>query len=227
MATRQEILEAIQRLAEANDGAPPGQSSFAAATGITEHMWRRKYWVRWSEALLEAGYHPNPFNRRREPNEILDGVVEACRHFGRFPTFDELSLYRSKENRLPTVRGILNHFTNRASLLRALRLHVKGRDDCLDIARMLDDQPVDSTGRDADGYVYLVDEGTRHLILTEKELEALRREITVAELHAIRTDDPEGIANYWRSRFHRTRERDKCLSLTSREIAAFRKRRFQ
>jgi hypothetical protein len=52
---RQTIIDAIQRAAAENGGVMPGRARFERMSGITEGVWRGKYWLRWSDAVAEAG----------------------------------------------------------------------------------------------------------------------------------------------------------------------------
>ena len=61
MYTEKYILDEIKRTAEENHGKPLGVIRFAKETGIREIDWKGKYWTKWSEAIMEAGYTPNPF----------------------------------------------------------------------------------------------------------------------------------------------------------------------
>jgi len=91
------ILSKIRRLAASSDGRPPGQRLFARENGIAEHQWLGKYWTRWSEAIIEAGCKPNMRTERLDSERMLSGVISACRHFGRVPTYAELEIWRKSE----------------------------------------------------------------------------------------------------------------------------------
>lgn len=53
---KRRILEGIKRLATANDGEPPGMTRFERETGIRKREWYPTYWLRWGDALQEAGF---------------------------------------------------------------------------------------------------------------------------------------------------------------------------
>ncbi len=61
IVTKAHILDEIKRTADANGGQPLGRQRFYAEIGIKEADWSGRYWVRWSEALRDAGYSPNRF----------------------------------------------------------------------------------------------------------------------------------------------------------------------
>jgi hypothetical protein len=86
---RAHILAEIRKLA-AENGQAPGQKMFERETGIAAHQWRGKFWARWGDALAEAGYSPNEWNQRLETNQVLLGVIETCRRFGKIPTKYEI-----------------------------------------------------------------------------------------------------------------------------------------
>ena len=49
------IIKEIRRTAEKNGGVPLGMITFYKATGIKIADWRGKLWLRWSDAVKEAG----------------------------------------------------------------------------------------------------------------------------------------------------------------------------
>ncbi len=57
--TKEHILAEIRRTALANGGTPLGRARFFAETGIREADWLGRFWIRWSEAISEAGFSPN------------------------------------------------------------------------------------------------------------------------------------------------------------------------
>ena len=55
-----EILQAIRSIADEN-GAPPGRELFENKTGVKMSDWYPHLWLRWGDALTEAGFEPNKF----------------------------------------------------------------------------------------------------------------------------------------------------------------------
>ena len=58
---KEHIIEEIKRTAEENNGIPLGMNRFKEATGIKREDWLGIYWTKWGDAVLDAGYKPNPF----------------------------------------------------------------------------------------------------------------------------------------------------------------------
>jgi hypothetical protein len=108
---REQILKEIRRLTDAGGGKVPGRRLFESETGIKESAWYGVYWVRWSEAVAEAGFAPN--TQRRKPDEAfyLKKLADAFRHYGRIPTVMELRMYRNNiDSALPNERTIFSNF---------------------------------------------------------------------------------------------------------------------
>ena len=57
--TKHHILDEIKRTARENGGVPLGKERFFQETGIRYEDWFGKYWVRWGDAVQEAGFAPN------------------------------------------------------------------------------------------------------------------------------------------------------------------------
>ena len=75
MVSKQHILNEIVRLAEQNGGKALGRQAFERASGIREHDWLGRYWVRWSDAITEAGLTPNSMIRRRDDADIFRPLI--------------------------------------------------------------------------------------------------------------------------------------------------------
>jgi hypothetical protein len=111
---REEIIREIRRLA-ADAGQAPGQKAFARDTGIQDHQWRGKFWARWGDALVEAGFQPNEWTGRLDSQDVLVSVIAICRHYGRVPTRDEISMYRKTDPSVPSTQAITIDYDGRIS----------------------------------------------------------------------------------------------------------------
>lgn len=61
---RKQILPEIKRMALSNGGRPPGTQALGRECGMRKSDWYPHIWLRWSDALAEAGYAPNTFQTR-------------------------------------------------------------------------------------------------------------------------------------------------------------------
>lgn len=211
---------------------------FAKETSIAEHQWRGRYWARWGDALTEAGFNPNDWTSKRDPDEVLNGVIAGIRHFGRLPTSDELAIYRQSNPDVPPDNTIKRHFGRRDELIAALIKRATEDPGYADIALLLPNVTSAPTApriasKTVEGFVYLIKSGDFYKIGRSDNAERRFKQITVAlpdkaELfHTIRTDDPPGIESYWHRRFLDRRANGEWFKLNSQDVAAFKKRKFQ
>lgn len=235
---RDHIISEIQRLAAQSEGQPPGYQAFFSATGITESKWRGKYWARWGDALIEAGFEPNSWTGKSDTNAILSGVIAACRHYGRFPTYAEMSMLRASDSTVPSPKTIQGNLGGRSDVIAALKTYIGDDAQYGDVKAMLptitQSRPAPAKGaKPVDGHVYLIKSGEFYKIGRSDELERRVKEIRIALpdaaslLHSITTDDPPGIEAYWHRRFAERRANGEWFRLTPDDVKAFRRRKFQ
>lgn len=236
---RDHILSEIRRLTALNDGRPPGSILFGRETGIADHQWRGKFWARWSDALAEAGFGPNKWIERLDSNEVLTGVIAACRHYGRFPTQDEIQLYARSNPIIPSAQAIKRHFGRRSDLIAALAKRALEDESYSDLTSILpavaNDKPqsFSKLPKTPEGFVYLFKSGDFYKIGRSDDLERRIKEVRVSlpdkvtPIHSIRTDDPSGIEAYWHKRFADKRANGEWFKLTSLDVSAFKKRKYQ
>ena len=235
---RDHIIHEIRRLAGQNDGQAPGETLFAKKTGIAKHQWRGKHWVRWSDAVAEAGFAPSKWNERHDTDAVLASYVMLCRHYGRLPITAEIDFYRRSHPSAPSRQTIRRHFGGSAGLLAALRSFVRDKAECSDIATMLPPESSSTVepprGRlPPEGFVYLIQSGEFYKIGRSDDLERRVKEIRVALpdkatlVHSIRTDDPPGIEAYWHTRFRERRANGEWFKLSALDVSAFRRRKYQ
>ncbi len=231
------ILSEIARVAAERKGVAPGQEAFAKASGITPAKWRGIYWLRWSEALSEAGFEANAFNIRSDSTIILKKLANLSRSLGRLPIRSEIKMQRRLDPDFPNLSTVGNHFPTNASLIGALRT-LASNEDFADLIALLPstndtNTPQLSDTKTADGVVYLLKMGPHYKIGNTNNIERRIRQITVAMpepttlIHSIRTDDPSGIEAYWHRRFASRRVNGEWFRLGGNDLRAFRRRTFQ
>jgi len=240
MWTKDGIIEAIQRCAEANGGVPLGRSKFLNATGIKESDWIGKYWPRWSDAVRAAGYEPNIRQPKIAADELFAYVVTVWRELGHFPTTPELRIDARNREGAPSKTTLRTRFGTMADLRAAVTAFAiqSGDDDLpgLDPADARRDS-AGSTEHRAEpqakvGYVYLFKSGPFYKIGRSNSPARRRAEIgsllpeVLETLHVISTDDPVGIERYWHQRFDSMRERGEWFRLDAAAIKAFKRRKF-
>jgi hypothetical protein len=69
---KQTILEEIKRIALDNGGQAPGMQAFARITGVKKSDWYPHIWLRWGDAVTEAGYAPNQFQTRTSDDALIE-----------------------------------------------------------------------------------------------------------------------------------------------------------
>jgi Meiotically up-regulated gene 113 len=234
---RDKILAEIRRLAVMNDGRAPGMEVFVKDSGIRKHEWLGKYWSKWGDALIEAGFEPNAFQQKANLEMAYPKFAEAVRHFRRVPTQAELSLYWRDEKSSPRYRSVASRFKSKTELFNALRIWAQNNSIYSDIVPLLPNYEPEHNlapmARQNEGYVYLMQSGQYYKIGRGDDLERRVKQIRTALpdastlVHAIRTDDPPGIEAYWHRRFSDKRANGEWFKLTRLEIAAFKRRKFQ
>lgn len=236
MATRDEIISEIIRLADENGGRAPGRRAFENATGIREGEWSGVYWARWGDAVAEAGLQPNQKRGKLPTDQVLRYFAEAMRHYGHFPTSLEIKMYSRERPDFPGHNTFYNHFQSQNALVTALSKWLRSNDGCADLVALLPEAittPPKIKANQANGFVYLLKSGDYYKIGRSDEVERRVKEITVAlpekvtMVHSIRTDDPPGIEAYWHRRFADRRANGEWFRLTAADVRAFKRRRFQ
>jgi hypothetical protein len=238
------IIAEIKRLAAENGGMAPGKSAFFNATGIKESDWTGKIWVRWSDAVRDAGFEPQEMQRPLDDGEKIRRLIEVIRHYRKWPTTAEIKFYTKQTNGFPshnTLSG-LGNLNERKQLVRDYCKNEK--DQYQDILSIIPDQTL---GHDDEnhignisrnkkdtvvGYVYLMKSGKYYKI--ERSVCAEKRHyelgIQLPEklklMHKIATDDPPGIEAYWHNRFKSKRLNGEWFQLTREDIIAFKRRSY-
>ena len=211
---RQHILDEIRRTAEANGGAPLGRERFFTETGIKESDWLGRFWVRWSDAVREAGFAPNQMQAGFSDDHLLEKYALMVRELGRVPTAADVKLCRRNDPDFPSP-NTFSRFGSKAELLAKVIGHCRAQ-QYSDIAAICEPclpsiesarQEGAATNGEVFGFVYLIKAGRFYKIGKTNAVGRRERELAIqlpekaVTVHAIRTDDPAGIEAYWHRRF--------------------------
>jgi hypothetical protein len=237
---KEHILAEIKRTANDNGGMPLGRDRFFAATGIRENDWLGRYWARWSDALVDAGYSPNQLQGAYEEHFLMEKLVALVREFQRFPARTEIQLRSRTDPSLPNAKTFerLGSKSVRVSKLLEYCESRTGYEDVLMICAPLRESA--AQGRESSrpsrdqvlGHIYLLKSGRYYKIGRSNAVGRRERELQIQLperaniVHTIATDDPAGIEEYWHRRFANKRKNGEWFELHVDDIAAFKRRRF-
>ena len=236
MATKQDIIKAIQETAKKNDGKPLGSARFEQETGIKPHDWE-KYWARFGDAQKEAGFTPNTLQIGYADDFMIGKVVGLMRKLGKFPTFRDIKAERSNDPEFPT-NSAFRRLGSKEQLAIKIVEYCKNKDGYDDVLKLCENVIENSSKNDdfddSDldrniGAVYLFKHGKYYKI--GKTNDTVRRgnelKIQLPEnldlIHEIKTDDPSGIEAYWHRRFEAKRMNGEWFDLNSSDIKAFKR----
>ncbi|MEK7354550.1 MAG: hypothetical protein AABZ77_08610, partial [Chloroflexota bacterium] len=134
------ILKEIERTAKENNGKPLGSARFAKETGIKFSDWYGKYWARWSDAVIEAGYPPNKMNTAYDEETLFEQVIALIREISKFPTAGELRLKASKSTGFPG-RTLGNRLGYSADLANKIITYCGSNPKYQDIIKVCKEKP--------------------------------------------------------------------------------------
>lgn len=233
---KEDILREICRTAEQNNGLPLGKQRFYQETGIKENDWSGKYWAKWGDAIIEAGYEPNEMNTALPDEYILSKYIDLLKELNRIPTFPEIRLKARQISDFPS-HNTFKKFGNKNKLLIRLIKYCEETNQEQSILNLLkenvkEESEIKESGVIIeDGYVYLLQFGEEYKIGSSNNVERRFREIKTQMpydgkiIHTIQTGDPMGIELYWHSFFKDKRLKGEWFKLTNKDIAYFKKRK--
>lgn len=242
MFTKEQILDELRRVA-AELGRTPGRRTFEIETGVRESDWSGRYWIRWSDALAEAGLAANTMQGRYEDADLAALLAAETRRIGHFPNSLELRMRSREHPDFPDSKTFQSR-GGKAGMIRLVRDFCEDNpDEWRDVLALLPDDitaPTAVTPAKAEpelvlGYVYLVKSGKRYKIGMSTDVQRRLLQLNTGMpdagqlVHVINTDDPVGIEAYWHRRFaaKRVRPDAEWFDLSAEDVRAFRRRKFQ
>ena len=239
---KQHILDEIKRVAKANGGKAPGRDKFATETGIKESDWFPDYWLRWGDAVKEAGLSPNKFQTAYERDVLLEKFVGLIRELRHFPLRGELRRKSKKDPSFPSDTTF-SRLGGKNKLARLIIEYCQARigfEDVIEICRAEltstsshpSSESQEAPVNEIVGFVYLMKFGRHYKIGRTNAFGRRERELAIQlpekanTIHVIKTDDPLGIETYWHKRFEAKRGNGEWFDLASEDIKAFKRRKF-
>ncbi len=221
-----------------NHGSPLGKGRFEAETGIKESDWSGRYWTKWGDAVVEAGYAPNKMQEAYSSEDILKTFISFIQELGHYPTVAEIKMKSRTDSDFPS-HNTFNKLGSKSERARRVVEYCEKVSDLQGVVELCKplassaptDEPIDNQ-LETFGFVYLLKSGKYFKIGRSVCAEKRKYEIQLQlpeelkMVHKIKTDDPVGIEAYWHGRFADKRKRGEWFDLTSEEINAFRRRKF-
>jgi hypothetical protein len=228
------ILSELKRVAAENGGAAPGRGVFQRETGIKQSDWLGRYWVKWGEAVAEAGLRPNELTAAYSKDFVLEKLAAFASELGHIPTNAELRMRTRTDPELP-AHTTFSRLGSQAERLLKLADYCKDKyPDVLAMceATVIPMRPAAPVAEPEFGFVYLIKSGKFYKLGKSNAVGRRERELAIQlpekskTVHTIRTDDPAGIEAYWHKRFEAKRMNGEWFNLTADDVAAFRRRKF-
>lgn len=144
MVTKKEILDTIQRCAQANRNRLLGRVRFEGQTGISESDWAGRYWIRWSDAVREAGFEPNELQGPTGDQAILDALIDLIVRLGRFPVENELRMERRRDKQFPS-HGAIHRLGKKAERAQLVIERCESRGDLANVVAICEPQRTGSS----------------------------------------------------------------------------------
>lgn len=236
--TKQEILSEIRRITKESGGMAPGSQRFFTETGVRKSDWYPNLWLRWGDAIIEAGCQPNDFMAAYDTDYLIIKYIELIRALGHFPIEGELRIRKKTNKDFPSHNSFSQLGSKQVRVQKIIEYcQTKGGFDdvislCSSVAKPADKKSdaIASYSQKV-GYVYLIKHGTRNEYKIGKTYNPIRREgeirIELPEkvnpIHHIKTDDSAGIESYWHSRFANKRKEGEWFSLSAEDVRAFKR----
>lgn len=247
--TKEHILREIRRIADEDGSTSVGIRRFVAETGIPQSAWMGRYWVRWSDAVQEAGLEVGTFTvERRSDDDLLRVLAELTREFGHLPTRAELRMHRNANPEAPGSGSFRRRLGETAAAMHdRLLSYADANPEFSDVAEILTEtgprvgaggfvrkgkagpSPSETV---VTGAVYLLRMGEFHKIGKSNDPGRRIYELGIQlpekhdVVHVIETDDPAGIESYWHRRFASQRANGEWFRLSADDVTAFQRRAY-
>ena len=235
---KQTIIAEIKRVALESGGRAPGKQAFERATGIKIWEWYPLLWLRWGDALVEAGFEPDQLQARTSDASLIQKYVSLARELGRLPVAGELRIKAKEDPAFPAHSTFGQRFGGKEGLLAAVAAYCRNNLGHEDVLALCTEHEANELPKQATlgiskkvitGFVYLMKSGRHYKIGYTNSMGRRGSELAIKipvpprTIHSIETDDPSGVEAYWHKRFADKRGEGEWFLLTDDDVAAFKR----
>jgi hypothetical protein len=234
---KQQIVAEIRRIALASGGRAPGREAFERTTGVKISEWYPHIWLRWGDALAEAGYAPNLLATKTSDELLIEKYIGFTRELRRFPVEGEIRRKAREDQSFPS-HGSWRRFGGKEKLLEAVAAQCRKMNGFEDVLALCTERETESAHKAAEQepekkirteFVYLMKSGPHYKIGRTNSLGrrgselAIKIPVSPKTIHSIETDDPIGVEAYWHRRFDDKRGEGEWFRLTPEDVRAFKR----
>ena len=199
--------------------------------------WYPHIWLRWGEALAEAGHTPNELQTKASDDLLIERYIGLVRELGRLPVEGEIKRKAKIDASFPHHGAFHLRFGAKPKQLAAVAGYCRkasGFDDILVLVKQQQASVPTPTeaqreAKVATGYVYLMKSGPHFKIGRTNSLGRRGSELAIkipvppTTIHSIETDDPVGLEAYWHRRFAEKRGEGEWFALSLEDVKAFKR----
>lgn len=235
---KKQILDQIRRIASANGGKAPGWMVFERETSIRKSDWYPDLWLRWGDALVEAGYNPNKLQTATSDAVLIQSYIGLVRELQRLPVEGEIRRKAKSDKSFPS-HTVFNRFGGKEKLIEAVVSYCHDKPGFEDIMALCAERKRLSTRgsearrgtepKVATEFVYLMKSGRHYKIGRTNSVGRRGSELAIKipvppkTIHSIETDDPVGVEAYWHKRFNDKRGEGEWFELSPEDVRAFKR----
>jgi hypothetical protein len=232
------IISEIKRIAKENNDKAPGRELFELKTGIKQTEWYPYIWLKWSDALVEAGFVPNKLQTSIETDIVIQKYIDLIKELGKIPVDGEIRRKARIDKSFPS-HTVFHRFGGKDKLVETVILFCQthpGNEDIISICSEYNSIRSNNQQEDSrriskinSGFVYLMKSGKHYKIGRTNSVGRREREFAIQipippkTIYSIETDDPIGVEAYWHNRFKDKRGEGEWFDLSAEDIMAFKR----
>ncbi|MCA9481001.1 MAG: GIY-YIG nuclease family protein [Nitrospira sp.] len=134
---KQAILDELKRIAEESGGKSPGFQRFSSETGLRKSDWYPHLWLRWGDAIQEAGLPENEFISAFDPELLILKYIELIRELGHFPVEGELRIKAKEDQSFPSHSAFAK-LGGKSVRVRKIAKYCEGKPEYENVLRICD-----------------------------------------------------------------------------------------